>query len=129
MDLKQQIQEQEEKLAALKKLATHSEQVEAFVKKLGYESHADYCTHIQFPSPAVDTPVVAKEKKATVKLTESDKAEIIATFKDPNNKKTAGEIAKEYGVALGTINIIKSENGLTKPRTKKEKAPATAATQ
>ena len=86
------------------------------------------------PAPkAAETPPAAKAPKAPkapkarkgkkgrrtrVVLTAEQRAKALEKLKAGN---TAGAVAKEFGVSMATVNIMKRAAGLTKPRAKKVK--------
>ncbi len=85
------------------------------------------------PAPkAAETPPAAKAPKAPkarkgkkgrrtrVVLTAEQRAKALEKLKAGN---TAGAVAKEFGVSMATVNIMKRAAGLTKPRAKKVKKP------
>jgi hypothetical protein len=60
------------------------------------------------------TPAAAKKTRKRVVLSSKQKDEIAAALKA--GKATANALAKQYGCSTATINLLKKERGLTKPR-------------
>lgn len=101
----------QEGLAELTQLASRHgfADVTAFLSAVGVLAPA--------PRPRGRAAARASETAAARKpRTRLDEAQRAAAVEALRSGRTAGEVAAEFGVSAGTINTLKKQAGLTKPR-------------
>ena len=112
-----------------KKQKADRKKVATLAKKLGYRSAEELISVLYsgakaskaVPAAASAAPAEGKRKRA--RITEEDRAAIVAALKQGD--LSAAEIAEKFGISLPSVNLIKKAAGLTKSR-KAEKKPAKA---
>ena len=103
-----------------KKQKVDRKKVDTLAKKLGYRSaeelisilYSGVKTPKTTPVAASPTPAASKRKRA--RITEEDRAAVVAAIKQGN--LSAGEIAEKFEISLPSVNLIKKAAGLTKSR-------------
>ncbi len=105
-----------EKIKAAQELRTQvMDELEALAKKFSCSSINELLTAVGLvnETATVGAAAEAVEVPARKRLSDTEKAKVVEALK---GDQTANEIAKQFGVSAGTVNLIKKNAGLTKPR-------------
>ena len=113
-----------------KKQKADRKKVATLAKKLGYRSAEELISVLYSgakapkapkAAPAAASPAPADGKRKRARITEEDRASIVAALKQGD--LSAAEIAGKFGISLPSVNLIKKAAGLTKSRKTEKKQP------